>query len=60
MTEQQIIDLFPELNEISNEQLKEKSIQALIAAAKKGGWTKETIDLVPVTLNWKGAPCNLR
>ena len=59
MTEGYVTTLFPELHEIRNQDLRKKSIQALILAAEKGGWTEETIHLVPVTLNWAGCSCNL-
>ncbi len=49
---------FSELTEIGDEILREQTVEALILAAEKGKWTEETIQKVPVTINWE-TPCTL-
>ncbi|WP_337476151.1 HDIG domain-containing metalloprotein [Acidaminococcus timonensis] len=52
MTQDFINKEFFELKEINDEILRNKTIEALTMAIEKGGWTTETVKLVPVTLNW--------
>lgn len=51
--------LFPDINEIKSEELREKTIRAFSLALAKGGWNEENIFLVPVTLNWENCNVNL-
>lgn len=54
-----IYDVFPELQEIRDETLRQKSADALISAIEAGGWNAETIALAPVTVNWPECTCGL-
>lgn len=53
MTRDALRVLFPAFDEIGDAQLKEKSLEAMLLAFEKGGWTEDTIALCPVTLNWE-------
>lgn len=53
------MELIPEFAEISDPTLKALSLKATQLAAKKGGWTEETVELAPVTVNYLGCGCNL-
>lgn len=53
MTHEDMIALFPAFHEITDVQLRSQALAAMALAAEKGGWTKETIALCPVTLNWE-------
>ena len=53
-----IVALFPEFQEIENEDLRAKAIQATILAMEAGGWSLEDADKAPVTVNWD-CSCNL-
>lgn len=53
MENRQIERLFPAFLEISDETLREKSLNAMRLAMEQGGWTEETILQCPVTVNWK-------
>lgn len=57
--EEEIYRIFPELQEIQEEALRQKSAEALWSAMQAGGWDPETVCLAPVTLNWQGCSCNL-
>ncbi len=46
----QIRELFPELNEIRNEQLREKVLDVWVEATTKGGWKPEDLMRIPFTL----------
>lgn len=59
LTNEQIIGLLPELQEIQDLGLRKLSIEALKLAAAQGGWDETTILLAPVTVNWKGCSSNL-
>ena len=58
MQPENIVALFPEFNEIENEELRAKAIQATILAMEAGGWSLEDADKAPVTVNWD-CSCNL-
>ena len=47
-----ILALFPEFEEIKNEELRAKAIRATILAMEAGGWSLEDADKAPVTVNW--------
>ena len=53
-----ILALFPEFEEIKNEELRVKAIRATILAMEAGGWSLEDADKAPVTVNWD-CSCNL-
>lgn len=53
------LELLPEFIEISDPTLRELALKATQLAAEKGGWTEETVELVPVTVNYPGCSCNL-
>ena len=42
--------IFPELNEIKDTGLREKTEKALAKAIKLSGWTEENLDIIPFTL----------
>ena len=54
MADQYLEELFPDFLKIRDPELREASEQAMRLAMQAGGWTEETISLVPVTLNWEG------
>lgn len=58
MQPENIVALFPEFSEIENDDLRAKAIRATILAMEAGGWTLETADKAPVTVNWD-CSCNL-
>ena len=45
-----ILARLPELALLADEALREKCINALLAAACKGGWNKDNVDMLPVSL----------
>ena len=47
-----IADLFPELEEIQDDNLKKLTVEAILKSAQEGGWNEQTIHDVPVTINW--------
>ena len=53
-----ILALFPEFEEIKNEELRAKAIRATILAMEAGGWSLADADKAPVTVNWD-CSCNL-
>ena len=58
MNPDHIIALFPEFNEIQDEELRRKAVQATMLAIREGGWTEEDLMKAPATVNWD-CPCNL-
>jgi len=46
----EIINLFPEINQIKDEDLKKKVISVWEEAIKQGGWRPEDLDKIPFTL----------
>ena len=50
--------VFPAFLEIRDSQLREKSELAMWMAMEQGGWTRENLGMVPVTLNWKDCDVN--
>jgi putative nucleotidyltransferase with HDIG domain len=46
----EIIELFPEINQINNEDLKKKVISVWEEATKQGGWKMEDLEKIPFTL----------
>ena len=58
MTRDEMLRLFPELNEIKDQALRELSVDAFLLAFDRGGWNAENIAMAPVTLNWD-CSCNL-
>ncbi|MBS7527594.1 HD domain-containing protein [Fusibacter paucivorans] len=59
MKKEVIYALFPELMEIEDETLRAASVLAFQLAIEKGGWREDTVELVPVTVNWKMCKRNL-
>lgn len=59
MKAEEIMLLFPEFREIADEDLRSKAIRAMGLAMEAGGWTFETAEKAPVTLNWPHCRCNL-
>ena len=59
MKVEEIMLLFPDFLEITDENLRFKAIQATALAMESGGWTFETAEQAPVTLNWPDCRCNL-
>ena len=49
------LELIPEFGEIRDPELRALSLGAIQAAAEKGGWTRETAALAPVTVRYRGA-----
>ena len=47
---EKLIKIFPEINEIKNEELREKTINVWLEALKLGGWTFEDLAVIPFTL----------
>ena len=47
-----ILKLFPEVEEIANENLRNKTIAAILTSIEEGKWTEETVFQAPVTINW--------
>ena len=45
-----VIKSFPQINEIKNEDIKEKTILALVKAIEEGKWTPEEVEKLPFTL----------
>lgn len=54
MDENNLEKLFPTFLEIENQELRERSEQAMSMAMEAGGWNEGNIQDAPVTLNWKG------
>ncbi|MDR1514942.1 MAG: HD domain-containing protein [Synergistaceae bacterium] len=54
--EEKIRELFPELEWISDEVLREKVVATYIDALKMGGWKVEDMDAIPFTLNIPDVP----
>ena len=46
----EIIDLFPEINQIKDEDLKKKVVSVWEEAIKQGGWRVEDLEKIPFTL----------
>ena len=53
MTREELVTIFPAFDEIADKDLRSRSLDAMLLAVEKGGWSKETLPLCPVTLNWK-------
>lgn len=47
---EEILEIFPEIEEISNNELREKVLDAWVMATKRGGWVAADIRRVPFTL----------
>ena len=47
------LELIPEFAEIRDPELRALSLGAIQAAAEKGGWTRETVALAPVTVRYR-------
>ena len=52
MVYEDIYKIFPEIHEIKDKVLQQKSADALISAMEIGGWDGESVYLAPVTMNW--------
>lgn len=59
MQKQDVRELFPEINEITDVHLRDLATNALVEAIRSGGWDKTTVKLVPVTIIWQDCNCNL-
>jgi len=55
---EQLLDLIPEFNLISNENLKEKTLNVWIKAIKMGNWNIEDLTRIPFTLLLKDITIN--
>lgn len=53
MTKEKLVTLFPAFMEISDETLRDQSMEAMLLAMEQGGWDDHNIELCPVTINWK-------
>ena len=53
------MEMLPEFAEIGDPNLRELALKATGAAAEKGGWTEETVGLVPVTVSYPDCRCSL-
>ena len=53
------MELIPEFTEIRDDRLRDLALKATGAAAEKGGWTEETVELAPVTVSYPGCRCSL-
>jgi putative nucleotidyltransferase with HDIG domain len=53
---EKIIELIPEINLISDAELREKTLQIWEEAIKAGGWKPEDLNKIPFTLLIKDAP----
>ena len=58
MVYEDIYKIFPEIHEIKDKVLQQKSADALISAMEIGGWDGESVYLAPVTMNWQGCTCS--
>ena len=56
---ERILKLFPEIDWIENDELKEKVLKTLEDALKIGGWEPEDMDKIPFTLLIKDCPASL-
>ncbi|MCX6640170.1 MAG: HDIG domain-containing protein [bacterium] len=55
-----LLELFPEIGEINDAEIKDKTLDTLIDAIRIGGWTLEDLDQVPFTLLIKGTKVSYR
>ncbi|MBU1652251.1 HDIG domain-containing protein [bacterium] len=55
-----LVKLFPEIELIQDDSIREKTISTLSAAIELGGWTLEDLDLVPFTLLIKDTKVSFR
>lgn len=53
MKNDQLLKLFPMFQEIADDDLRSRAMNAMSLAMEKGGWNAENISLCPVTMNWK-------
>ena len=54
-----IAEIFPEINEIKNQELREKTAKCLEMGREKGGWSYEDLDNIPFTLLIPNCPVSL-
>ncbi|MBO4887392.1 MAG: HD domain-containing protein [Firmicutes bacterium] len=59
MTAEKILELFPAMKDIQDEELRRLSIRAMIDAMAQGGWDENNVHLAPVTVTYDGVTCNL-
>lgn len=59
MTSEKIVSLFPGIEKIHNEDIKQKTVNAIKVAAEIGGWNDETLESCPMTMNWSGSDVKL-
>ena len=52
--------LFPEIGQIQNEEIRQKTLDTLADAVQLGGWTPDDLDLIPFTLLIKNAKVSFR
>jgi putative nucleotidyltransferase with HDIG domain len=55
----ELIKIFPEINLIENEELKEKTIKVWIEAMERGGWNVSDLKRIPFTLLLTDCPVNI-
>ncbi len=57
---QKLLDLFPEISQIQDGEIKQKTLDTLEDALKLGGWTLEDLDIMPFTLLIKNTKVSFR
>lgn len=55
-----LLDLFPEIKLIKDDDIREKTVETLADAIELGGWTSEDLDVIPFTLLIKDSKCSFR
>ena len=59
MNAEGIMELFPAMRQIRDEELKQLAVRAMADAMAQGGWTEENLRLAPVSIKVEGCTCNL-
>jgi len=54
-----LLKIFPELNQIKNNELREKTIAVWVEAIKRGGWKVADLERIPFTLLIPECPVNI-
>ena len=57
---ERLIELFPEIGQIEDADIREKTLNTLEDAVKLGGWSLEDLDVIPFTLLIKGVKVSFR
>lgn len=57
--QQKLMDKFPEIAQISNPKIREKTVAAFLDALSIGGWTLDDLDRIPFTLLIPNCPVSI-